>query len=173
VTLVVVCGVPGVGKTSVAGHLADRLGADMLRTDVVRKDLFDDPEYTDQERKRVYEELLSRAETHIGWGDSVVLDGTFHDRDHRLAARSTAGRTGVDCRFVKVECDPAVARRRIRAREEDESDADVEVHAMFREQFDPLEVDHVTVDNSGELAATRQQVDERVLPAVPGVGDAV
>ena len=37
--LVVVCGPPGVGKTTVAGMIAERLGAARLRTDVVREHL--------------------------------------------------------------------------------------------------------------------------------------
>ena len=41
-TLVVVCGLPGVGKSTVAGVVSDRLEASRLRTDVVRKELFDE-----------------------------------------------------------------------------------------------------------------------------------
>jgi predicted kinase len=169
--LVVVCGVPGVGKTSVANHLAERLDAPMYRTDVVRKQLVEDPQYTDEERVMVYEELLGRAEDSLAATGDAVVDGTFHDRTLREAARSTADRAGADVRFVKIECDERVAKRRIREREDDESDADVEIHVKFRDQFEPLEVDHVTVDNSGSLAATREQVDERVVQTAPGVGN--
>lgn len=170
-TLVVVCGVPGVGKTSVAEHLVDRLDATLLRTDVVRKELVDEPAYTDEEGRMVYEELLARAEGVLRTGEPVVLDGTFHEAAYRTAAESTADGAGVDCRFVKVECDPAVAERRIRAREDDESDADVEIQAMFRRTYDPLAVDHVTVDNSGSRAATRRQVDDLVVAPATGASE--
>jgi hypothetical protein len=52
--LVVVCGLPGVGKTTVAGMVADRFGAETLRTDVVREELIAEPTYTDEERDAVY-----------------------------------------------------------------------------------------------------------------------
>lgn len=162
--LVVVCGVPGAGKTAVAEHVADRLEGDLFRTDVVRKELFDDPTYTDGESRRTYVELLGRAERVIERGGVAVLDGTFHDRRYRRMALATAAGVGADHRFIRVECDPAVARRRIREREHDESDADVEVHDHLREEFDPLAVAHATVDNSGSLAATRRRVDELVEP---------
>jgi predicted kinase len=166
--LVVVCGVPGVGKTSVAEYAAARLDAELLRTDVVRKDLFADPEYTDGEARAVYEELLARAEEELGPDGTVVLDGTFHARPFREWALRTAERTGVDCRLLKVECEPSVARERIRDREGDESDADVRVHDMIREQFDPVAADNVAVDNSGALDDTRRQV-RAVLDDAPTV----
>lgn len=170
-TLVVVCGVPGVGKTSVAKHAAERLDAPLYRTDVVRKDIVDEPQYTDEESARVYEELLARAEASLQEEGAAVVDGTFHDSTQRRAARSVADRAGATTRFVKVECEEAVAKQRIREREDDASDADVEIHVQFREQFDELTVDHVTVDNSGELSATCRQVDQRVLQTLVGVGD--
>lgn len=166
--LIVVCGVPGAGKTSVAEHVADRLDADLLRTDVVRKDLFDDPEYTEAESRRMYEELHARAERILARGNTAVLDGTFHDRRYRHMALATAAAAGVDHRFVRVECEPSTARERISAREDDASDADVEVHEYVREVFDPLAVAHVTVDNSGTLSATYSQVDDLLDPIPAG-----
>lgn len=166
--LVVVCGVPGVGKTSVAEYATARLDAELLRTDVVRKDLFAEPAYTDCEARAVYEEILARAEDALEGAGTVVLDGTFHSRPFREWALGAAERAGVDGQVLKVECEPSVARDRIRTREGDESDADVRVHDMMREQFDPLAADHVAVDNSGSLDDTRQQV-RAVLEDAPTV----
>lgn len=165
--LVLVCGIPGVGKTTVAEQVADRLDGELLRTDVVRKELFDDPEYTDEEARQVYDELLARGEQVATRGGVAVADGTFHDRRFRELALATAARAGVDCRFVRVECEAETARERIRARAGDASDADVSVHDMFRDTFEPLAVEHATIDNSGSLAATRRQVDDLLETLAP------
>jgi len=154
-TLVVVCGLPGVGKSTVARAVADRLGAARLRTDVVRKELFDDPGYTDGETAAVYDELLSRARDRLLEGESIVLDGTFKRRDRRVEARDLAARF----RLLRVECEESVVERRIVERD-GVSDADLEVHRQFRERFEPVEMDHVVVDNSGSEAETRRQVVE-------------
>jgi predicted kinase len=61
---------------------------------------------------------------------------------------------------VKVECAEPVVRDRIEGREGDESDADVSVHEQFRGSFEPLSMDHETVDNSGDAARTRRRVAE-------------
>jgi predicted kinase len=157
--LVVVCGPPGVGKTTVSEGIADRIDGTLVRTDVVREDVAPDPEYTDAERKRVYEELFARGREALRRGENAVLDGTFQYRATREAAQSLAEEMGATFESVKVECAEPVVRERIAERTGDESDADFDVHAMIREQFDPLSVDHVTVDNSETLADTRRQLD--------------
>ncbi|WP_135853721.1 AAA family ATPase [Halorussus salinus] len=158
---VVVCGLPGVGKTTVAEEVADRLDGRLLRTDVVRKDILDDPEYTDEEARMVYRELFERASATVEGGRSVVLDGTFKDAADRERAVELAESLDAPFRLVKVECDESVVRDRIAAREDDASDADFEIHAMYREQFDAVSTDHVTVDNSESAAETRRQVAEQ------------
>ncbi|WP_135829390.1 AAA family ATPase [Halorussus halobius] len=160
-TVVVVCGLPGVGKTTVAEDVADRVDGRIVRTDVVRKDLFSDPDYTPAESRRVYAELFDRARETVEGGRSVVLDGTFKDAAHRDRALELSESLDADFRLVKVECDEDVVRERIRRREGDESDADFEVHAMFRERFDPIAADHVAVDNSDGIEETTRQVAER------------
>lgn len=159
-SLVVVCGLPGTGKTTVAAAVAERLDAERLRTDVVRKELFPEPEYTDAEAEAVYEELLARAGEHLAADRTVVLDGTFHERAYRDAAAAVADERAVPLTVVRVTCDRDVVRERIRARTDDESDADFGVHELFREQFEPPEREHVVVDNSGDLAATHDRVRE-------------
>lgn len=157
--LVVVCGVPGAGKTTVAELVADRVDADLLRTDVVRKELFDGPEYGDGETEAVYDELFDRAAGKLERGRAVVLDGTFRRRAHRERAAELAEAHGLPLECVRVECDPEVARERVRDREDDASDAGVAVHERIREEFEPLAREHRVVDNSGSLAATRRQVE--------------
>lgn len=159
--LVAVCGLPGTGKTTVAEAIAERLGAERLRTDVVRKELFPDPEYTEEEVSAVYREVLDRARERLEAGESVVVDATFQDVRYREWARERAADAGADFELVVVECDEDVARERIRSRTEDESDADVDVYDIFAETFDPVEMDHDTIDNSGDLEATYRQVDEQ------------
>lgn len=157
--LVVVCGLPGAGKTTVSEAVADRLDAPRLRTDVVRKAVLDDPDYTPEETRRVYAALLDRARETVDREGAAVLDGTFKYERQREAARETAAELGVPFRLVKVECSEAVVRERIAAREGDESDADFAVHELLREEFETVQAPDLTVDNSGDIESTRRQVD--------------
>ena len=156
--LVVVCGLPGVGKTTVAERVAAHVDGRIRRTDVIRKELFDDPEYTDAETEAVYDELLARARDDVDAGDAVVLDATFADARFRAAARETAAAAAAEFDLVEVACDEAVVERRIERRD-GISDADFEIHLHFKELFDEVATDHVVVDNSGTEAETFAQID--------------
>ena len=155
--LVVVCGLPGAGKTTVAEATAERLGAVLLRTDVVRKELFPDPAYTSEESRRTYDAVFERAGATLAAGDPVVLDGTFRRAARRDRARTLADERNAAFRLVRVTCDEAVAKSRIRSREGDASDADVRVYDLLREEFEPA-ADPVVVDNTGELDDTLARV---------------
>jgi predicted kinase len=157
--LVVVCGLPGVGKTTVSEHAADALDGRLLRTDVIRKELFPDPDYTPEEREAVYEELFDRAKESLRARRSVVLDGTFKHRGHRGDARRAAQEVGVPLSLVKVACDEDVVHERIRARTNDASDADFEIHKQYRKEFEPIAGPFARVDNSGRLDETLEQVE--------------
>lgn len=165
--LVVVCGLPGAGKTTIAEAVADRVDGRLVRTDVVRKELFPDPEYTDEEKRSVYAELLARGRAAVTAGETVVLDGTFKEARFRADAVELAEDLGVEFELVKVECEEAVARGRIRERTDDESDAGPELHSRFRALFEPIEAEHVVVDNSGDLDATLARLDELFPVAEP------
>lgn len=157
-TLVAVCGLPGVGKSTVSSHLTDHLDGVRLRTDAIRNELIDEPQYTDAERDRVYDVLFDRAEQHLTDGESVVLDATFAENAHRERLLEVADRQDVEFRLIHVVCNEDVVEKRIESRE-DISDADLSVHRKFKAEFDPLDLDHDRVDNSESLSQTRQQVD--------------
>lgn len=171
-TLAVVCGLPGVGKTTVAETVADRVDGRLIRTDVVRKEILTDPDYTEEEFRMVYDELFDRARETVEGGRSVVLDGTFQDDRRRTRAAELSATLDAEFRLVKVECAERVVRDRIESREGDASDADFEVHRAYRETFDAIARDHVTVDNSEGLDSTLRQVDEHFAQTSGTVGDA-
>ncbi len=131
VRLVLVGGLPGTGKTTVARSVARHQGWHLLRSDVIRKQLAgvaqDQPlgpdRYTAGATDDVYSEMLHRAEVSLGLGASVVLDATWADPRQRAAARDLAER--VHARLTECRCvlDPAVAAQRIRSRSAGSGDA--------------------------------------------------
>lgn len=147
-SLTIICGLPGVGKTTTAREIAAEKGADIIRSDVVRKQLFSEPTYSSQETEQVYEAMLDRARATLP--EPVVLDATFRQRRHRAKAVALARAKCVDHQIVKVECDKSVVRRRINERTNDASDADFSVY--LQAEFEPLTRDAIIVDNTPEKA---------------------
>lgn len=162
--LVLVCGLPGTGKSTVAERVAERLPARLLRTDVVRKELFAEPTYTTEESAAVYNELFQRARDLLDSGEHVVLDATFRRAALRKRAANVAADTETGFHLVRVVCSESVVRERIRKRqrhEDDESDANFAVYKQLKHEFEPIKHDdHVVINNSGSLSETFDAVDE-------------
>lgn len=161
-TLYVVCGVPGSGKSTAASYLSEQTGAAVLRTDVVRKQIVEEPAYTAEEHERTYDALFDRARDTIR-EQSVVLDATFCRRSRRDRAEAIARKSGADVTFVRVTCDPSVRDRRIRDRTDDPSDADVRTAHEIAEAFESFERPCVVIDNSGTIESMQQGLRVNVL----------
>ena len=105
VTLVLVGGAPGTGKSTLARALAARLGADLLSTDTIRPDVpvaRGPDRYSEYARSAVYTELLSRAAAALQRGRPVVADATWGSVAARTAAATVAVSTS--SRMVALEC---------------------------------------------------------------------
>jgi predicted kinase len=55
---VLVCGLPGVGKTSISKELAKLTRWTVLSTDKIRKELFPNPTYSSEEKRLIYDVLI-------------------------------------------------------------------------------------------------------------------
>lgn len=138
--LLIVMGLSGTGKTTLAEALAAHLGWPALSTDAVRREVLsrNAPDlYHSEQVRRVYAEQRARAERHLVAGDSVILDGTFLDPAERRAARDLAWQQAA--RAVVVECSaPAhTIRERLDARQatgRSDSDADWAIHLAQRDR---------------------------------------
>lgn len=163
VRLIVVGGLPGSGKTTGAGLLADELGAVLISSDRVRKELagiapdehaaapYRAGIYTADHTERTYGELLHRAEALLGRGESVVLDASWSDAATRDHARGVAERT--HSAFLPLRCDaPADVRAdRLRTRTGSISDADPTIAAAMEKDSAPWP-EATMIDTTGEPA---------------------
>ena len=123
--LILVRGLTGVGKSTLAMALADTLGSDLLQTDAIRRELFPagDPHasfgqgiYQPEHRQQVYDELLVRAEQLLRQRQSVILDGTFLTTELRERVLTLGERQRAAALIVTCYCPPEVAAERIAAR---------------------------------------------------------
>jgi aminoglycoside phosphotransferase family enzyme/cytidylate kinase len=135
VTLVLVGGPPGTGKSTLAGAIADRLGFTVLSSDRIRKELagidpgrhvtadFGAGIYAASWTERTYAELIRRAADLLSLGESVVLDATWTTARHRQAAAAAAGRAAADLVQLRCSAPPRVTTGRIAGRTAGVSDA--------------------------------------------------
>jgi uncharacterized protein len=104
VTLVLVGGAPGTGKTTLAQGIADHRGWVLLSSDTIRREMPPSAEdrYADAAKHATYRELLTRAREALESGESVVADATWGAAAMRTLAEHVA--TTTSSRLVALEC---------------------------------------------------------------------
>jgi predicted kinase len=183
VTLTLVGGGPGTGKSTLAAALAARTGAVVLRSDEVRKDLAGIAHevhataalgagiYGADATAATYTELLARARVLLERGESVVLDATWGGADRRVDARHLAADTVSDLVELRCEAPAEVVESRVAARSRagsDPSDATVEVARAVAARFDAWpEAD--LIDTTGAIDPCVDRA-RRAAPREPGPG---
>jgi aminoglycoside phosphotransferase family enzyme/predicted kinase/ADP-ribose pyrophosphatase YjhB (NUDIX family) len=174
-------GLMGTGKSTLARSLAERLGAELLQTDAVRREVlggsaqraaFGGDNYAADKVECVYNELFRRAADLLAEGVSVVLDGSFLSAAHRQRAAGLARQSGAAWLLLRCVCPRELARERVAERlrvGHDASEARVDLmdEQARREEADPTGLACVEIDTT--LAQAEQQ--ERALAALAGALD--
>lgn len=113
-------GLPGCGKTTVAQRLRALVpGLTVLSRDLVRRELFADPDYGTEEKRAAFDELVGRAGRELSQQRDVLIDGmTFSRAAERERAAASAEAAGAAFLAVHCECPLDVALARVRAQRE-------------------------------------------------------
>jgi predicted kinase len=152
--VILVFGLPGSGKTTLAAELAGRIKALYLSSDRVRKEMIRDISYAPEEKAAVYDRMLGLArEAVVRRDDDVVVDATFHrEEERRLFRKSLDGETAVF--VIEVRAKEELIRERLAAPRED-SDADFGVYEKIRAEWEPEADEHLVLwserDNLEEM----------------------
>ena len=164
VSLVLVGGAPGTGKSTLSTALADRLGAVLLSSDAVRREIRLHPRedrYSEGAKQATYRELLRRARVALEHGETVVADATWGTAATRSAATAVAAAT--TSRLVPLECRlprsvaAARAQRRLDARAAaSEAGADVALRLAAQRQPWP---DAIGIDTHDHGSALRDALE--------------
>ena len=151
--LLVFCGLPATGKSTLAKKLSDLVGWPHFSSDLVRKRIAgvtDDaalPEscYTHEFSLRTYEQLITDAcESAAKACRPSIADANFPSRELRALARSAAESRGLRPVFIWLEAEESVVEQRLTARTSKSahgSDADLDVYQKLAEEFEELAAD--------------------------------
>lgn len=183
--LIMVGGLMGVGKSTLAALLRDALGMVLLSSDALRKRLagLDPAEpvpaaygadiYSAEWTRRTYAELLAEARRALASGRSVVLDASFSRQTQRLAAIEVGLASGADIRFIEAICPEEIALERLTHRWSQRiaagasprpsvgqaSDGRPELYAAQAAAWEPY-------DPTREAAATHVRLDTTATPHI-------
>jgi uncharacterized protein len=180
--LVLVGGLPGTGKSTLARALADRAGFSVIRSDIVRKELVAESGmassgtgdggdiYTPDWNARTYKECLRRAEAILFEGGRVLIDASFHEESRRQFFLDAAKRWGVPACLILCQADPDVVRERLAHRQGDVSDAEWATHTAMSRRWDELSSRTRYITNVIDTGGALTDSIGRVIEALRRVG---
>jgi uncharacterized protein len=177
VTLVLAGGLPGSGKSALAGMLADRFGYAVLSSDRIRKELAGLPAeasartpygtgiYTAEWTRRVYEELLHRATVLMSRGESVIADASFGSAWQRTAAVTAAATVSADLVQLRCTAPRELAAGRLHPTARATCDADEEIATEMEAAADPWP-EATVIDTEDDDTGLHAESGQRALRAV-------
>ncbi len=156
--LLIFCGIPGSGKTTIAKLVATSVKDSILiQTDGVRL-MLSHPTFSSAESRFVYDACFGIAREALKNGYLVMLDGTFMREEYRSEARNELRRFYSRADTVWVSCGLETALRRNGRRKARVPPEKVE--AMFRGFEPPRRALRVDSSRLSPSAAARRVVKE-------------
>jgi predicted kinase len=151
--LIVMVGAPGTGKSYLGQIIAASVGAGLIQTDAVRKELFPAPRYTTSEARAVYATCHRRIRDALASGQRVVFDGTNLRERRRETLYGIAEEAGAALVIVAAYAPESVIRARLRQRltartPGDVSDADWRIYLLLRKDADPIRRPHIVANTT-------------------------
>jgi len=172
--LIMVMGLPGVGKTYLAQHLAEYIGAYHFSTDIIRKEITNTPIethrfdgagkgiYTHEVSGKTYEQLYARTANYLQQGKSVIIDATFSWAKSRAQAEQVAKEYQARFYIIDCTCPEKMVMQRMKKREKEFSlsDATPEIYYHIRGNFDKVKDkrNYLAVDTARPIAVNLEKI---------------
>jgi aminoglycoside phosphotransferase family enzyme/predicted kinase len=175
-SLLVLYGLMGSGKTSVARHLREAFGWHVLSTDAVRKQIsgvgentrvyvpYNEGLYSAEMNQKTYAEVCRRAENLLLAGFPVVVDGAFKRQSEREPVIEAARRAGARLAFLQTVCGPDEQHDRLARRQQHDtrSDGRVELMEQQRGDFEAANPGHPELFHAVATDGPKPQTQTRV-----------
>ena len=171
IVLIITHGYSGSGKSTLSGQLAEKTGAVQIRSDIERKRLFgyraqertgsglDSGLYTQDASLKTYRYLADCATAVIAAGFSAIIDAAFLKSEQRELFKQLAADCGVPLLIVDFQASDAELCRRIRLRQQDASEATLDVLQHQQQSAQALSAEEqcyvITIDTECDNALDR------------------
>ena len=163
--LVVVSGLPGIGKSYFCRRLSDSLAAAVLESDALRRMLFPQPSHSQQESARLFKAIHRLAERLLRQGRCIILDATNLSERYREYLYSIAGRLEVKLVLVSVRAPLPLVKERLAQRAssgEGNSDAGWEVYRKMKSSVEKIRRKHYVADTSQDITPVIDRIMKEI-----------
>jgi predicted kinase len=153
-SLLVLAGLPGVGKSMIAEGLRQLVPCVVVSTDLARKLVVERPVYSQDEMSFVYKACWLVIESRLRQGQRVVFDASNRNRDDRRRVMSIAKSLETPAVLCHIVADENVVRQRLTGRISgsrragDMSDAGIGPFLWMKGVQDPIDNPSLTLDTT-------------------------
>ena len=164
--IVLMAGLPGSGKTTLAQALAAQTNGVVLNKDVIRSALFapDEIEYSTGQDDFCQKVMLEAASYILGKepGRMVFLDGRPFSRRYQIEqVMKLASELKQQCRIIECVCSDATARQRLEQQaaqgEHPAANRDFGLYLRVKESFEPISAPATVIDTEQPLEVCATQ----------------
>lgn len=179
--LILTVGLMGSGKSYQAHHLAQRLGADIISTDMLRKEIFNIKKterryedfgsgvYSEKNSIIVYEKVFEQTEQKIKQGKAVIIDASFRKRSERQKAMNIAKNLHVPFYILECICPDKMIKERLEKRASDHDNISDGRWELFQKQKEVFDVTnevpakyHLVINTCADPETTRQKIIRKI-----------
>lgn len=147
-TLILVCGLPGSGKSFFAKQFAEQNHIPHFNSDIVRKQLFPRLRtYSELEKQQVYDWLITQTEMSLKAGKSVIIDATFYKKNLRTPFYYIASELNIPIKIIHIYAAEELIKERTSAVRMD-SEADYSVYLKLKNAFEPIDQHHLVLQST-------------------------
>ncbi|MBI5562316.1 MAG: AAA family ATPase [Deltaproteobacteria bacterium] len=175
--LVIICGLPGAGKTTLAKAVSEAAGMPVVSSDLVRKGLagirpdedrgfgYGQGIYTEEWTAKTYQTIVEQAKAYLRQGRPVIMDASFARRRYLDAALGAAAVAGADACVIECRASDETVMRNMARRKTGTSvsDAGYEVYLRHKSGFEAITEPHIAVNAEEPLELNLQAALEGIF----------
>ncbi len=172
-SLIIVVGGPGVGKTTLAREFARQTNAIHFELDEIKRQIvpeeitargIDPPKY----RYKYYAEAIRRLPNFFAQSPSnkVIIDETLHLKIFRQLWQEAAKELNIKDYWINANCDEKIIRQRLvhgKGREDHIlGDKTHSIYLLFQNAYDPMVIPHENVDTGRDIVPQVQKIVKKL-----------
>ena len=174
--LILLAGLPGVGKSTISKKISQKTGAKILDIDDFKRVDVDPSLVTSQidppdVRWKYYQKALEHVFQLFETSDiaNIIVDEVFHLKELRDKIDSLCFDKGIDVLWIEVTCPYELIERRLRAQTREghilSTDEALNMNVLFEKIFEKFSIDcnnHIILENVGDVEMSVENIVRRI-----------